>query len=130
MLAPLRFTLLGLLVAFSGSSLAADILLGSTREAVITELGKPTSVARRGTREILLYPKGVRIELNGNLVVDLKGYIPSGPALAPPKPAPVPVPAAVAVQTGISPAAPRSSGASAIFVWINVGNARWRQPLR
>lgn len=45
----------------------------ATREQVIAELGKPSSVAKLGAREILVYPKGVRVELEGGKVVAAKG---------------------------------------------------------
>jgi len=45
----------------------------ATREQVIAELGKPTSVAKMGQREILLYPKGVRLELENGQIVAAKG---------------------------------------------------------
>ena len=45
----------------------------ATREQVIAELGKPTSVAKLGAREILIYPKGVRLELENGKVVSVKG---------------------------------------------------------
>jgi hypothetical protein len=61
---------------------SAQIGIGETREDVLSQLGKPTSVARRGDREIFLYPKGGRIELIGGKVADVKGPLPE--ALAPP----------------------------------------------
>lgn len=76
----------------------ADIVIGSKRADVVAELGKPSSSARRGAREILLYPKGVRIELEADVVADIKGYIPPGAPTAaapssPETPASAPAPA-------------------------------------
>jgi hypothetical protein len=55
----------------------ADIGLGNTREEVLREFGKPSSHARRGNHEILLYPKGARVELVEGKVVDVKGVFPT-----------------------------------------------------
>ncbi|MEO7414597.1 MAG: hypothetical protein ABIZ81_14705 [Opitutaceae bacterium] len=71
-------------VAFSH----ADIVNGSQRAEIIAELGKPTSTARLGGREILQY-KGARFELVNDAVVDIKGYVPApAPVGALPKPTP------------------------------------------
>jgi hypothetical protein len=43
---------------------------------VLRQHGKPTSTARRGEHEILVYPKGGRVELVGGKVVDVKGPLP------------------------------------------------------
>lgn len=53
----------------------AGVEYGMTKPALIQELGKPTSVlARPGSgREVLIYPKGVRIELDQGKVVSVKG---------------------------------------------------------
>jgi len=56
------------LIGFA-SALSPD----ATREQVFAELGKPTSVAKLGAREILVYPKGVRLELEEGKVVAAKG---------------------------------------------------------
>ena len=112
-----RAALLVSALLVSASALSADILVGSKREEVIAELGKPTSAARRGTREILLYPKGVRLELEGNEVADIKGYIPktvptstntpakSASASAAPPPAPAPASASPSVSAAARPPA-------------------------
>lgn len=77
----------------------ADIVIGSKRADVIAELGKPSSSARRGNHEILQYPKGVRIELELDLVADIKGYVPPGASsAATPAPAETPAPAAAATE--------------------------------
>src|SRR3954470_11772100 len=86
-----RLTILTAVFTFCADSLCAEIVIGSKRDAVLAELGKPFSVARRGTHEILLYPKNVRIELEAGEVVDLKGYTPSG-VTAPPAAAASPLP--------------------------------------
>ncbi len=59
----------------------------ATREQVIEELGKPGSVAKLGGREIMIYPKGVRIELEGGKVVATKGIALSDAVVAPEPPA-------------------------------------------
>jgi hypothetical protein len=93
MVALARFTVLAFFAAFFAGSSRADITVGSTRNEVITELGRPSSAARRGSHEVLIYPKGVRIELEADAVVDIKGYVPTGvsPAKATPA-APAAVP--------------------------------------
>lgn len=70
----------------------------ATREQVIAELGKPTSVAKLGGREIMVYPKGVRVELEGGKVVATKGIAVSDEAASTPPAAVEPgkkVPAAI-----------------------------------
>ena len=66
----------------------AEIGIGDAREEVLRQLGKPTSIARRGDHEILLYPKGGRVELVNGKVADVKGPLPVPAlptvALAPP----------------------------------------------
>jgi hypothetical protein len=56
------------------------VSLDETREQVIRELGKPNSTATRGGREILLYPKGVRLELESGRIVSAQGITLSEPA--------------------------------------------------
>lgn len=67
----------------------------ATREQVIAELGKPTSVAKLGKREIMIYPKGVRLELEEGRIVAAKGITleASGTTVAVVQPAPTPAPA-------------------------------------
>lgn len=61
----------------------------STREQIIAELGKPTSVAKLGSREILNFPKGVRLELEDGRIVATKGILlEDQPAEEAPEPAP------------------------------------------
>jgi hypothetical protein len=67
------FTFLATFFAVAGH---ADIVVGSERADVIQELGKPSSTARLGAREILTFPKKIRIELEAGRVVDIKGYVP------------------------------------------------------
>jgi hypothetical protein len=67
----------------------AEIGIGDTREEVIRQLGKPASTARRGDREILLYPKGGRVEIVGGKVTDVKGA-PASTVSSPTAPAPEP----------------------------------------
>lgn len=73
----------------------------ATREQVIAELGKPTSVAKLGQREILIYPKGVRLELEEGKVVAAKGITLSDVATEIAKP---PAQPAAAVAPGKNPA--------------------------
>jgi hypothetical protein len=83
---------------FAGPLLA--IYYGETRDEVIKELGKPTSALNRGAREILIYPKGGRIELEGGKVVVVQGLpVTDGPtalavAAEPNSPSTPPEPAA------------------------------------
>ena len=63
--------LAGFFLIFLG--VARALTPDATREQVIAELGKPTSVAKLGQREIMIYPKGVRLELEEGKVVAAKG---------------------------------------------------------
>ena len=98
---------------------AAEIGIGDSREKVLSEHGKPTSIGRRGEREIFIYPKGGRIELINGQVADVKGPLPAvmppppaaEPAVAPADPPPAPVQASspsdnAAAVASIHPAAP------------------------
>jgi hypothetical protein len=76
-----------LLVLLGNLLAAAEIGIGDTRESVLAQLGKPTSIARRGEHEIFLYPKGGRIEFVGGKVTDVKGPLPA-PMVAPTEPGP------------------------------------------
>ena len=44
-----------------------------TKQELLRELGKPTSLLTKGGREILIYPNNVRIELDQGRVVSVKG---------------------------------------------------------
>jgi hypothetical protein len=66
---------------------SAEIGIGDNREDVLIQLGKPTSIARRGDREIFLYPKGGRVEFVGGKVENVKGPLPAA-ALVPATPTP------------------------------------------
>ena len=86
---PRNLVFLLLWSAMLSGSARADIVKGSTRAEIIAELGKPTSVARLGDREILQY-KAARFELVNGAVTDIKGYVPPPAAIrgsAPPTPA-------------------------------------------
>lgn len=82
------------------------------RAEVLQELGRPTSSITRGGREVMLFPNGVRIELERGKVVFIHGIEPSeGSAAAPEvvaaEPAPVaPPPGKVAAKA----AEPRAAG--------------------
>ena len=73
--------LAGIFLALLGvaSALSPD----ATREQVIEELGKPTSMAKLGQREIMIYPKGVRLEFEGGKIVSAKGIVLSENVAAP-----------------------------------------------
>jgi hypothetical protein len=64
------FAVLLLLLAI-GPAQALDY--GMTREQVANELGRPATEARRGTREVLNYPKNIRIELEEGKVTVIRG---------------------------------------------------------
>jgi hypothetical protein len=67
-----HFVLTGLILLTLGTARGLD--LDDTREQVIAELGKPKSIASRGDREILLYPEGVRLELENGRIVSAQGF--------------------------------------------------------
>ena len=75
----LRAALASCLWILSAVFARADIGVGDTRDEVLRQFGKPSSQARRGTHEILLYPKGGRVELVEGRVVDVKGVFPTAP---------------------------------------------------
>jgi hypothetical protein len=80
--------LLLLLFCWAGAPAILAVEIGDSREAVLKELGYPLSTASRGGREILLYPKGGRVELADGKVADIRGPLPIGTAVAKPTPAP------------------------------------------
>lgn len=85
----------------------AEIGMGDTRDEVLRQLGKPTSIARRGDHEIFLYPKGGRIEFVGGKVADVKGPLPASvtpPASSPAAPESAP-PTAAAKDAAPTPEA-------------------------
>lgn len=70
--------LAALLIAVVAASLAlAEVGIGDSRDSVLKLYGKPTSVVKRGDREILLYPKGGRVELVDGKVENVKGPLPA-----------------------------------------------------
>jgi hypothetical protein len=89
----------------------ADVGIGDTRESVLALYGKPTSMAKRGNREIFLYPKGARIEFADGKVADVKGPLPAPIATAP-TPAPTPAAAEASSPTSAPPTAPSQPIAS------------------
>jgi hypothetical protein len=107
-----RIVLIALAGLFSVTVTHADIMIGSKRADVIAELGKPSSSASRGAREILQYPKGVRIELEGGTVADIKGYSPPG-APEPTVTAAPSAPATVQKTVAPAPSTPTASPATA-----------------
>ena len=84
-------------LVFSATGFALSA--GADRGAVIEELGKPASAVKLGNREILTYPKKIRIELVDGKVEHVEGIqleedIPARPAAVDlPKPEPPPIPA-------------------------------------
>jgi F0F1-type ATP synthase assembly protein I len=59
------------------SFFGAEIGIGDTRDEVLRQLGQPTSVARRGGHEILLFAPGGRVEIVDGRVADVKGLLPA-----------------------------------------------------
>lgn len=98
--AVIRRTLLAVFAAVCMACTAfAQVGIGDTRDAVLALHGRPTSIAKRGNREIFLYPKGGRIEFVDGKVADVKGPLPSVAAAVPiaaPPAAAEPTPAAAA----------------------------------
>lgn len=80
----MRKLLCAILLTWTGTLWALSP--NANREQIIAELGKPSSVARLGPREILNYPKGVRIEMENGQIVSVKGLELSSEE-APPLPA-------------------------------------------
>ncbi|HTZ19796.1 MAG TPA: hypothetical protein VMC06_02855 [Opitutaceae bacterium] len=86
---PLR-SLLVLLLGLTCAQWLPAVEIGDSRAAVLNEIGPPSSTARRNQREILVYPKGGRIELVEGKVVDIRGPLPVGQPAEPPPVAPAP----------------------------------------
>ena len=63
------------LIALSllAASLGAAVHYDMSKEALLKELGKPTSILKKGGREVLIYPQNVRIEIEQGKVVSVKG---------------------------------------------------------
>lgn len=100
----MRFNVLAAAFAFLTVN-AFAVYYGQTRAEVIKELGKPTSALVRGQREVLMYPKGARIELeDGKVAIVQNLAVTDGPVAAPaavetPAPAPVETPKETAPPT-------------------------------
>ena len=98
------FWLVGSFFALVGA--AWPLSPDATRDQVIAELGKPSSVAKMGQREIMIYPKGVRLEFEGGRIVSAKGIILDESVAAPVEPATAepakPQPAPTASEKGKS----------------------------
>jgi hypothetical protein len=56
-----------------GGVAGAAVRYDMTKDELLKELGKPTSVLVKGGREVLTYPNNVRIELEHGKVVSVKG---------------------------------------------------------
>lgn len=89
------------LLALAALPLAFAVGIGDSREEVIRQAGAPTSRAKRGEREIFLYPHGARVEFIDGKVADVKGTLPSV--------APEPDAAAATEPTTSAPAASAST---------------------
>jgi hypothetical protein len=72
---------------FAAFAWCAEIGIGDPRDEVLRQLGKPSSIARRGNHELLLYPKGGRVEIVDGKVTDVKGPLPT-PIVEPSREAP------------------------------------------
>ena len=87
------FLALLLLLSLTIGAWAAGVRYGMSRSEVEEALGKPKSVLKQGSRFVLLYPKGGRVEFEQDIVVSLKnvpvddGKVVTAPSLAPPPPA-------------------------------------------
>ncbi|HVU34321.1 MAG TPA: hypothetical protein VHE61_12870 [Opitutaceae bacterium] len=93
----------------------AAVGIGDSRASVLEQFGEPAARARRGDREIFLYPHGGRIEFTDGRVVEVDGELPkpvaavAAPATAAAPTASVPPAAAPRAE---SPGPPPSSEAS------------------
>jgi hypothetical protein len=146
----LRWLLASFLLLAGG---VAAVRYDMTKEELLKELGKPTSVmARPGSgREVLIYPNGVRIEIEKDRVVSVKGLAlePSDgtpvaqpaeaaeavPEAGEPRPAPEPQPARVEggdkaeQETAAADARARAEMEKAIAGMENLGD-RQQEPAR
>jgi hypothetical protein len=55
------------------ASLGAAVRYDMSKEELLKELGKPTSILKKGVREVLIYPNNVRVEIEQGKVVSVKG---------------------------------------------------------
>lgn len=55
------------------ANLGAVVRYDMSKEELMKELGKPTSILAKGGREVLMYPNNVRIEIEHGKVVSVKG---------------------------------------------------------
>jgi hypothetical protein len=91
---------LGRLLAIFGSVAVScfAVYYGQPKTEVLAELGKPVSAITRSGREVMMYPAGVRIELEQGKVVVVQGMpVQEGPGVAavtPPESAAAPAAAA------------------------------------
>lgn len=75
-----------LLATIAGAVVRYDM----PKAELLQELGKPTSVLRKGNREVLIYPNNVRIEIEEGKVVSVKGIDLVAAEAAAANPPPVP----------------------------------------
>jgi hypothetical protein len=104
--ARLLFTLVVLVLSAAN---AFALAYGATREEVVKELGQPLAHAQLGSREILTYPKKVRVELEDGHVVSADHIILK---IVDPTPTPAPTENPVEHDTPIATAAPSTSVAT------------------
>lgn len=83
----IRAALTAVTAIFVASLSSAEIGMGDPRDEVLRQLGKPSSIAKRGGHEIFLYPKGGRVEFVSGKVADVKGPLPALVAATPTAPA-------------------------------------------
>lgn len=101
--------LLAIFLTFTGSCLA--VYYGQPRTDLLTELGKPVAAITRSGREILMYPRGVRVELVEGKVVIVQGMpVQEGPGL-PVASEPAPDPAAASGNAPVAGEVERESEA-------------------
>lgn len=99
----MRALLAVLLSAVLASLGRADVMIGDRREDVLRTLPKPTSVAKRGSREIVNFAGGGRIEFTDGKVSDIRGQLPATVATTPAAPA-AGLPAAATAEAEPAPA--------------------------
>jgi hypothetical protein len=93
---------LSLLVGSVGAVVRYDM----SKDELLKELGKPTSILAKSGREVLIYPNNVRIEIEHGKVVSVKGIDLAAAAEVPA----APIAAAAEPKEGEATAAPEEAG--------------------
>ena len=106
MVARLLLTLVAFVLAATN---AFALAYGATRDEVVKELGQPLAHAQLGSREILTYPKKVRVELEDGRVVSADHITLK---IVDPTPTPAPTENPVERDTPIATPAPSTSVAT------------------